>query len=40
MITFIFAFTGAMIGSVVINYVLHANNPNWEEPIQKENYDD
>ena len=42
MITFLFAFAGAMIGGVFINYVLNANNPNWEEPIvtKKENNDD
>ena len=42
MITFLFAYTGAMIGSIFINYVLHANNPNWEEPIvrKKENDND
>lgn len=37
MITFLFAFTGAMIGGIFINYVLQANNPNWEEPINNEN---
>lgn len=42
MITFLFAYTGAMIVAVLFNYVLHANNPNWEEPIvtKKENNDD
>lgn len=35
MITGIFAFVGAMIGSIFINYVLNAPNPNWEEPITK-----
>jgi hypothetical protein len=43
MITFLLAFTGAMIGGIFINYVLNANNPNWEEPIygdKRENYDD
>lgn len=36
MITGIFAFVGAMIGAGFINYCLHVNNPNWEEPIIKE----
>jgi len=34
MITAAFAFVGAMMGAIFINYVLNANNPNWEEPIQ------
>jgi hypothetical protein len=36
MITFLFAFAGSMIGGIVINYILNANNPNWEEPINYE----
>lgn len=43
MTVFLFSFTGAMIGGIIINYILQAPNPNWEEPITKdykENFDD
>lgn len=35
MITAVFSLIGAMVGAVFINYCLHFNNPNWEEPIHK-----
>ena len=40
MITFILAWVGGALGALFINYVLHCNNPNWEEPIIKEKKDD
>jgi hypothetical protein len=39
MITAVFAFVGAMVGAIFINYCLHSNNPNWEEPIRKNGSD-
>lgn len=32
MVTGVFAFVGAMLGSLFINYVLNAPNDEWENP--------
>jgi len=40
MITFALAWVAGMMGGLFINYCLHANNPNWEEPIIKEKKND
>ena len=40
MITFLIAWAGGILGGLFINYILHANNPNWEEPIIKKEEND
>jgi hypothetical protein len=35
MMTGVLIYIGALCVAVFINYCLHANNPNWEEPIIK-----
>lgn len=39
MVTGVFAFVGAMLGSIFINYILNAPNPDWDE-LTLENKDE